>query len=248
LDRLDASAGSGENCPDGVSPLPVESNGANFNRPENHWLVRAMLAGSGCYTKIFHRLTILRRSRLPKKGAAILVCNHTSSLDPLLLQAASQRLVRWMMAREYFDVKPLRLVFNGVGVILVQRGGRDMAATRAAMRALDAGYVLGVFPEGKIESSTDLIPFQNGIGLLALKTGAPVYPAFLDGTQRGQEMIQPFFVSNEVSVAFGDPVDLSGLTNCRQGIEEATQRIFSAVQSLRTAFLKQKRETVLAKL
>ncbi len=54
-----------------------------------------------------------------------------------------------MMAKEYFDFKPLRWLFDTVGVILVERSGRDMAATRAAMRALEQGYVLGVFPEGK---------------------------------------------------------------------------------------------------
>ena len=108
-----------------------------------------------------------------------------------------------------------------------------MAATRHAMRSLEAGQVLGVFPEGRIETSNELLPFQSGIGLLALKSGAPVYPTYLDGTQRGKEMLEVFLTRSEASIAFGPPVDLTQLDKSRQGIEEAAKRIRSAVQDLR---------------
>lgn len=170
---------------------------------------------------------------MPSTGPAILVSNHTSSIDPLLLQAFSPRLIRWMMAKEYFDFKPLRWLFDTVGVILVERSGRDMAATREAMRALEAGYVLGVFAEGKIETTRELIPFQSGIGLLALKTRAPVFPAYIDGTQRNREMVEAFLKPSSGSVAFGPGLDLADLEDSRAGIDEATRRIQSAVEALK---------------
>jgi 1-acyl-sn-glycerol-3-phosphate acyltransferase len=172
---------------------------------------------------------------LPRTGPAILVSNHTSSIDPLLLQAFSPRLIRWMMAKEYFDFKPLRWLFDTVGVILVERSGRDLAATRAAMRVLEAGYVLGVFPEGKIETSDDLLPFQSGIGLLAIKTKAPVFPAYLDGTQRKREMIEAFLRPSTGSVTFGPRLALGDLGDSRAEIVEATRRIQCAVESLKNA-------------
>ena len=101
------------------------------------------------------------------------------------------------------------------------------------MRVLGAGYVLGVFPEGRIETSRELIPFQSGIGLLAMKTRAPVYPAYLDGTQRGLEMIEAFYHRSEISIDFGEPVDLSDLADSKKSILEATRRIQSAVDSLK---------------
>ena len=97
---------------------------------------------------------------------------HRSDFAPV----RSPRLIRWMMAEEYFERQPMRWVFERVGVILVDRGNRDMASICAAMRVLAAGYVLGVFPEGRIEITDEIIPFQSGIGLLAMKTLAPVYP------------------------------------------------------------------------
>jgi 1-acyl-sn-glycerol-3-phosphate acyltransferase len=142
-----------------------------------------------------------------------------------------------MMAKEYFSYKAMQWVFNRVGVILVDRGNRDMAATRAALRALDDGYVLGVFPEGKIETSRDLLPFQSGIGLLALKSGAPVFPAYLDGTQRQKEMIQAVIQSNNVSLSYGPQIAFNLSGSGRQQMEQIAQKIHSEILRLRNSTL-----------
>jgi 1-acyl-sn-glycerol-3-phosphate acyltransferase len=211
----------------------IENHRPDFHRRESDVVIRLLQGVAVCYARIYHQVIVHRPSHLPPRGPAILVCNHTSSLDPLLIQSVCPRLIRWMMAKEYFEVKPMRWIFNTVGVILVERSGRDTAATRAAMRALAEGYVLGVFPEGKIETTDDLLPFQNGIGLLALKTGAPVYPAYLDGTQRGKAMLDAVIRPNKASISFGQPVDLKGIDPSRKGVEEAAGRIQRAVAGLR---------------
>jgi len=208
-----------------------------FNRREDAGIIRLLRAGAAFYARVYHRLRVRRPSHLPRHGPAILVCNHTSGLDPALIQSACPRLIRWMMAREYFDIRGLRWFFRTVGAIPVQRSGRDTAATRAAMRALEEGFVLGVFPEGKIEATTELLPFQNGIGLLALKTGAPVFPAYLDGQQRGREMLAALALVSNATVAFGPQVDLSKLEHSRQGVEEATALIQAAVAELRRSHI-----------
>ena len=92
-----------------------------------------------------------------------------------------------MMASEYYKIKAMKWMYELIEAIPVDRSGRDMAATRAALRALGKGHVLGIFPEGKIAPNRELLPFQSGVAMLAIKTKVPVYPAFLDGTQRGQE-------------------------------------------------------------
>jgi 1-acyl-sn-glycerol-3-phosphate acyltransferase len=204
-----------------------------FTRREDAPVIRALLATANFYARVYHRLTIRRASQLPRDGPAILVCNHTSGLDPALIQAGCHRLIRWMMAQEYFDIRGLKWFFKTVGAIPVQRSGRDMAATRAAMRALERGFVLGVFPEGKIETGPELLPFHNGIGLMALKTGAPVFPAYLEGKQRGREMLAALTLVSGASVVFGPPVDLSDLDHSRRGVEQATARIQTAVAALK---------------
>jgi 1-acyl-sn-glycerol-3-phosphate acyltransferase len=221
-----------------ISPAVNNVERKPFSRRESDLWYRFCRAWAGSCARVYHGMTAIGPCRLPRTGPAILVCNHISSIDPLLLQAFSPRMIRWMMAKEYFDVKSLRWLYDTVGVILVERGGRDMAGTRAAMRALKAGYVLGVFPEGRIETTGDLIPFHNGIGLLAIKTRAPVFPAYIEGTQRNREMVEAFVRPSTGSIAFGPELKLSDLADSRAGIVEATRRIQSAVQGLRNGSVK----------
>jgi 1-acyl-sn-glycerol-3-phosphate acyltransferase len=195
------------------------------------WVVRAMFAVNRLGVNGFHSLTVLRRCRLPRRGPAILVCNHTSSLDPALLQAASPRMIRWMMAREY-DSPGLRWFFRKLGVIMVERSGRDAAATRAALRLLEQGAVVGIFPEGKIETTTQLLPFHSGIALLALKSGAPVFPAYLDGWQRGRGMLQAIVAPSHATLSFGPPLRFDRADPGRQQLPEIARRIQEAVGSL----------------
>jgi 1-acyl-sn-glycerol-3-phosphate acyltransferase len=198
-----------------------------------HRAVRAILAGNEFFSRLFHELHVLNECTLPATGPAILVSNHTAGLDPLLLQSACSRLVVWMMAKEYYDIPGLRYVFGKLQMIPVERSGRDMTATRAALRALENGRVLGVFPEGRIEIDRQLLPFQTGVALLAVKSGAPVYPAYLDGTQRGREMVPSLLRPCSATLAFGPAVQLDRSQSGREGLESATAAIQAAVQRLK---------------
>lgn len=185
------------------------------------------------FTRAFHTVETLSPCRIPRTGPAILICNHTSGLDPHLIQSACPRLITWMMAREYYDVPILRPLLDRVGVIPVTRGGRDLGATRSALRALERGQVLGIFPEGGIEETDALDPFQPGVAMMALKTGAAVYPAYLDGTQRRKEMLQAFLHPQRAVIAYADRLDLNDLPAERDKLDGATERMRNAIESLR---------------
>jgi 1-acyl-sn-glycerol-3-phosphate acyltransferase len=174
---------------------------------ETRWRNRIAYSGNLLFARLYHQSELLSPPRLPRRGPAILVSNHVSGLDPLLLQSACRRLITWMMAREYYDIKPLRWFFKQLEAIPVERSGRDVAATRLALRALADGRVLGIFPEGRIETDHELLPFQTGVALMAIKTGVPVYPAYLDGSQRS--------------------------STSKEALEEATEKIRQAVGQLR---------------
>jgi 1-acyl-sn-glycerol-3-phosphate acyltransferase len=206
------------------------------DRPEDRLSIRLLQAFDVCFARIYHRVNVVSPQRLPKHGPAILVCNHVSGLDPMLIQSVCPRLIVWMMAREYYEIGVLRWVFKTVEAIPVDRSGRDLAATRAAMRALQAGRILGVFPEGRIETSRELLPFQTGVALLAQKAGVPVYPAYLDGTQRGKEMVQAFLYRNCANLAFGPAIETpKGGSTSKEGLQAQTDRYVEAVLRLRVA-------------
>lgn len=200
---------------------------------ETRWRNRVAYSGNLLFARLYHQSEMLSPPRLPRRGPAILVSNHVSGLDPLLLQSACRRLITWMMAREYYDIKPLRWFFKQLEAIPVERSGRDVAATRLALRALADGRVLGIFPEGRIEKDHELLPFQTGVALMAIKTGVPVYPAYLDGSQRGKEMIEALLRPNRAELAFGVAVEFDRSSTSKEALEQATEKIRQAVEQLR---------------
>lgn len=221
----------------GISLEPVTSDKAEKEpqkNPETTLSVRILKAGNRFFTRWYHRLKVQNDCPLPADGPAILVCNHVSALDPLLIQSAiRKRLVIWMMAKEYYNVPVLGLIFRAVHTITVERSGRDLTATRAALRALENGRILGIFPEGRIETSSDLLPFQTGVALMAIKAGVDVYPAYLDGTQRGKEMVAAVISPNKARLTFGPKVEFDRSSTGKQALEEATDKIRAAIEGLR---------------
>jgi 1-acyl-sn-glycerol-3-phosphate acyltransferase len=201
---------------------------------ERSWAVRGGKRFVRAFTSRYHDLRVLTPCPIPEAGGAIIACNHTSSLDPVPLQAACPRMITWMMAREYANLPGLRWFLRAIEPILVERSGRDMAATRAALRALKDGKILGLFPEGRIETSHDLLEFQTGVALLAMKARVPVYPAYLDGDQRRKGMVEALLVPQRMTLAFGPAVDIDYDAEGREGLEAQTQRIRDAVAALET--------------
>lgn len=199
--------------------------------PEDRPTIRILRATNVIFSRIYHQLDVVTPPRLPRHGPAILVCNHISGLDPALIQSACSRMIVWMMAREYYAQPGLRWLFRQVEVIPVDRERRDLSAMRLALAALREGRILGIFPEGKLEDSRQLLPFQTGVALIAMKAKVNVYPGYLDGTQRNCSMLQAYLQPQYATIAFGARIAL-GDNGDRQDAERATQTIQSAVATL----------------
>ena len=114
----------------------------------------------------------------------IFVANHTTGYDPLILQVSSKfRPIQFMMAKEYYEKKPLHWFYKALRVIPVNRTGNDTASFRTALRALKDGACIGMFPEGKISEDGRMnVRGREGVALLAPMSGATVVPAYISGT------------------------------------------------------------------
>jgi 1-acyl-sn-glycerol-3-phosphate acyltransferase len=211
--------------------------------PESRLTIRMLRAANVCFSRIYHHLDVIAPARLPRNGPGILVCNHISGLDPALVQSTCARLIVWMMAREYFDQPGLRWLFKQVQVIPVDRGRRDMAAVRLALSALRSGRILGIFPEGRLEDSRTLLPFQTGVALLGSKTEVPIFPAYLDGTQRNLSMLQAYLKPQHAAIAFGPPLALDWRGE-HSNVDSATKLIQSSVVALQQRVLGRRVEKI----
>ena len=193
---------------------------------EKHWKVRALWAIDRLYAHAWHRIEVTSPCRLPREGPAILVCNHSAGIDPLLLQATCPRIITWMMAREYYELPILKSAFKQLGYIPVSRGERDSASIKAALRALHDGKVLGIFPEGRIEPSLALMPFQPGVEVLAARAKVPIYPAYVAGIERNISLPRSMVDRQETQIRYGPAIDSTDRA-------VTTDEIRAAIEALR---------------
>jgi 1-acyl-sn-glycerol-3-phosphate acyltransferase len=141
---------------------------------------------------------------------AVLVCNHRSSVDPFFVQTATRRKTHWLVAREYCEHPAFRWFLRTCEVIPVGRGGVDTAATKAALRIVKEGGLVGMFPEGRINMTRELLlPCRPGAALIAIKAGVPLVPVYISGSPYDRYPWSPFFMTARVSVRFGEPIDAS---------------------------------------
>lgn len=118
---------------------------------------------------------------LPSQGPALVMANHVSGLDPFLLLAATCRPIHFLIAREQYERLGLTWLFRAIGCIPVDRKGHPEIALRAALRALEEGKVIALFPQGKIVLPDQSNKLKRGGLWLAQHTQSPIYPAHIFG-------------------------------------------------------------------
>jgi 1-acyl-sn-glycerol-3-phosphate acyltransferase len=206
-------------------------------KPEIHGVLTLCWLVIRFYCFLWHRLVRERWAPLPEHGPAILISNHTCGIDHLVLQASSRRVLGFVIAREYYEWRWLRFWCELVGCIPVNRNGRDLAAIRAALKALKEGRVLPVFPEGHIlpTSGRQLAEMKPGTAYLAIRAQVPVVPAFIAGTPQTDQITTSMLTPSRAKIFFGEPIDLSDISPEAAG-DRAVQAVVS--ERFRSSLLK----------
>lgn len=161
-------------------------------------------------TRLLWRAHVPKSLPIPLGQGAVMVANHRSSVDPFFVQLAAKRVVHWMVAKEYVQHVILGWFLRTVEVIPTNRWGMDTAATRKTIRLASQGNVVGVFPEGRINMTNNLLlPARPGAALIALRARVPLVPCYIEGAPFDCYPLSPFFMTARVRVVFGEPIDLS---------------------------------------
>jgi acyl-[acyl-carrier-protein]-phospholipid O-acyltransferase/long-chain-fatty-acid--[acyl-carrier-protein] ligase len=131
-------------------------------------------------THTIYRIKIVNPENVPLNGPALLVCNHLSFVDGLLVGASIQRFVRFMVYAPFFKLPLLGSLFRKMRAIPTG-GGRDaIAAIRRAREELQAGHVVCIFAEGAISRTGNMLPFKRGFEKILQDLDVPVIPVHLD--------------------------------------------------------------------
>lgn len=158
----------------------------------------------------FHRLQH-NEIALPQTGGALLVCNHISGLDPLLMIAACKRPLRFLIAREEYERFGLHWLLKEVGCIPVDRKGRPEQALREALRVLQQGEVVALFPHGHIHLDSDPPRrLKAGVIWLSQQTGAPIIPLRLTDVRGEGRTVSAVFMPSRACLQGFAALDCAG--------------------------------------
>jgi 1-acyl-sn-glycerol-3-phosphate acyltransferase len=177
-----------------------------------YWILKAFLTP---ILLVVYRVRVEGREAIPKRGPVILAANHRSFLDSIFLPLVLRRRVTFVAKAEYFDDPKTAWFFRAVGQIPIRRegGSASEGALAAATDVLGRGGVFGIYPEGTRTRDGYLHRGHTGVARLALKTGAPIVPVGMVGTDECQptdKKLPRFF--RTVSVRFGAPLPVEHYT------------------------------------
>jgi acyl-[acyl-carrier-protein]-phospholipid O-acyltransferase/long-chain-fatty-acid--[acyl-carrier-protein] ligase len=170
-----------------------------------------------CVTNSIYKIRLVGRDNIPAKGGALFVCNHLSFADALLLIAATDRPIRFLMLKDIYEgrwIKPFARILGAIPVSSGQRPRELIHSLQAAGDAIRAGEVVCIFAEGQITRIGQLLPFQRGFERIMKGVDAPIIPVALDGVlgsptsfERGK-MVRHFpeRLPHPVTVSFGKPM------------------------------------------
>ena len=167
---------------------------------------------------VMYRLKVVHPERFPEEGAAVLVCNHVSFVDWLIVASSCKRPIRFVMYHGFFKPWYLRWFFRDAKAIPIAPAHESVSTMRRAFdsiaKELSDGELVCIFPEGKITSDGEMNPFKPGVEKIVERTPVPVIPIALVGLwgsffsrKGGKAMTKPFRrVWSRIQLVVGEPV------------------------------------------
>jgi 1-acyl-sn-glycerol-3-phosphate acyltransferase len=191
------------------------------------------------FRSLFMHLEIRGQENVPRKGSLIVCSNHLHNFDPVVVGVAIPRSMLYMAKKELFAIPALRQVIRFFGAFPIDRGAADRAALRYAVNAVDEGFALLMFPEGTRSVTGKIERVLPGAAFVALRTGAPVLPVAVTGTQAlpfDKKSAKPGTKRQfrpRVVVTIGEPFKIgAGPDGKRLTMEAATDKMMRHVAAL----------------
>lgn len=188
-----------------------------------------------CFTVYIRKTEIIGRENVPLEGPLIVASNHLSNADPPGIILAMPRYPMFMAKQEMINWPILGPAFRIFGSFPVKRGTADLAAVRMATEVVNEGNMLVMFPEGTRSRTASMKKAHPGTALVALRTGAPVLPVAVTGTQDipfPWIFLKPFSVKH-VKIVIGKPFTLPAVEKAdSEAAAEATKTIMAKIAEL----------------
>ena len=200
-----------------------------------YWVIKGVLTP---VLRGLYRIRIEGREHVPAQGPVILAANHRSFMDSIFLPLVIRRRVTFVAKAEYFDDRKTAWFFRGVGQIPIRREGGSASerALASATEVLETGGVFGIYPEGTRTRDGYLHRGHTGVARLALRTGAPIVPVGMIGTDEIQPTDKKMpRLLRTLTIRFGSPVTgarFEGKEHDRLVLRQITDEVMFEIQQL----------------
>ncbi len=179
------------------------------------------------------RLVVEGREHVPATGGVVLAANHPGGIDVVFLGYASPRQIHYMAKHELFQIHPLFAAFiRAAGAFPVRRGQKDREAIAYAVRLVQAGKVLGMFPEGTRDRGRGLLRGKPGTVRIAMEAGAPIVPTGIIGVPEWHRAWYRPGPRPQVTVRFGEPLFFPRDTEDPAIVQARTDQLMLAIARL----------------
>jgi 1-acyl-sn-glycerol-3-phosphate acyltransferase len=186
-------------------------------------------------SRLLWRVRVVGIERVPRTGGFVLAPSHRSMMDIPLAAIVTKRRLRFMGKASVFKIPVLGWLFSTLGGFPVARDGTDRKAVRESIAMLEAGEALCVFPEGTRQNGPKIQPLQPGSSYLSLRSGAPIVPIAIAGSEeilRDHKRPIPHF--GRVVIVVGDPIVPEARTSgvvARDKVDTLTATLFDTLQT-----------------
>jgi acyl-[acyl-carrier-protein]-phospholipid O-acyltransferase / long-chain-fatty-acid--[acyl-carrier-protein] ligase len=194
------------------------------------WIVPEFLVRFSLWllTHTVYRIRIVGQENVPFRGPALLVCNHLSQVDGLLVGSCVQRFIRFLVYRRYYEHWAFHPLLKLMKAIPISAGREAVASLEQARRELQNGHVVCIFAEGSISRTGNMLPFKRGFERIVDGLDVPIVPVYLDRVWgsifsfKGGRFLWkwPVRVPYPVTVAFGRPLpSTTGAAEARLAVQ-----------------------------
>jgi 1-acyl-sn-glycerol-3-phosphate acyltransferase len=196
-------------------------------------IVRDTLVGLG---RLFWRVTVEGKEHVPQDGPYVIAPVHRSNVDFIIAATVTRRRVRFMAKDSIFRPKPFAKLLDALGAFPVHRGSADREALRRTIAVVETGEPVVIFPEGTRQEGPIVQPLFEGAAYVATRTGVPILPIGIGGSQKAMPRGSKFIHPAKIHVVVGPvlrpkPVE-EGRRATRSSIHELTEQLHTELQTL----------------
>ena len=188
-------------------------------------------------TTLLFDLKVYGVDHVPAEGGVLLVSNHQSYLDPVLLGVRLKRPLSYLAKSELFKNRAFGRFIRWLGAFPVKQGSSDVGAMKQTISRLQEGHALNIYPEGSRTENGQMLPMERGVSLVIKRANVPVVPVAIDGSYQAWPKSHRLFRAHPIRVMYGPPMELSGLKpeQILQTVDQTLRRMFDQLRKGQTS-------------